>query len=67
MSSDRLEAFTAWLDEIENYSTRYERFLDDVNMATAIRHLPRSQNTLIAWLKAAFEQGAEHERQKTSK
>ena len=67
MSPDRLEAFNAWLDEIENYSTRYERFLDDLNSAESCRDSVAANRTIMRWLHAAFEQGAEHERQKTAK
>ena len=67
MSPDRLEAFNAWLDEIENYSTRYERFHDDLNSAESCRDPVAANRTIMRWLHAAFEQGAEHERQKTAK
>lgn len=67
MTPDTQEGFYAWFDEVENYATRGERFLDDMNMAAVSRHPPFAYNTYMAWLKAAFEQGALYERQKTAK
>ncbi len=67
MSPDRLEAFNAWFEEVESYSTRHERFLDDLNSAESYRDPVAANRTIMRWLHAAFEQGAEHERQKTAK
>lgn len=67
MSPDRLEAFNAWIYEIENYSTRYERFRDDLNSAESFRDPVAANRIIMRWLRAAFEQGAEYECQKTAK
>lgn len=67
MSPDRLEAFDAWFEEVESYSTRHERFLDDLNSAESCRDSVAANRTIMRWLYAAFEQGVEYERQKTAK
>ena len=67
MSPDRLKAFNAWFEEVESYSTRHERFLDDLNSAESCRDPVAANRIIMRWLHAAFEQGAEYERQKTAK
>ena len=67
MSPDRLEAFDAWFEEVESYSTRHERFLNDLNSAESCRDSVAANRTIMRWLYAAFEQGVEYERQKTAK
>lgn len=44
------KAFTDWLDEIENYGTRHERFLDEWDMGM-------SPERMMQWLYAAYTIG----------
>jgi hypothetical protein len=45
--------FNEWFEEVENYSYRSERFLDDVDYASKIH----DYKIMIAWLQSAFEMG----------
>lgn len=53
---------TEWLEEIEVYSSRIERFIDDCDHHRA--GSTGSNERMIAWLRAAYEIGREHERLK---
>lgn len=43
-------SFSEWLNEIENYSTRFERLLDEFEEVKDVQKLLR-------WLEAAYEVG----------
>ena len=45
----RERPFHDWLDEIENYGTRYERLLDEMQHMTPER--------MLQWLYSAYEIG----------
>ncbi len=40
--------FDAWIDDIENYGTRYERFLNEWDTGM-------DPTRMVEWLKAAWE------------
>lgn len=53
-----MNTFTEWLEEIENYSLRLERFINDCD-----HHRPGSTGSsqrMIEWLRSAYEVGYEH-------
>lgn len=50
MSREFYNTFEEWFDEIENYATRGERFLDEFDN-------PEHQRRAIEWLRSAFECG----------
>lgn len=54
--------FTEWLEEIEGYSLRIERFIDDCDHHRV--GSTGSNDRMIAWLRAAYEVGRDHEYQK---
>lgn len=49
--------FEEWLDEIEVYSTRMERLMDDINSPD-----PTFRDLILKWLRAAYEVGYAHGR-----
>jgi hypothetical protein len=42
--------FEEWLSEIENYGTRYERFLEEWDHGMSVERMKE-------WLKSAYEMG----------
>lgn len=46
MKQYHYESFSDWLDEIENYGTRHERFLDEFHKSDT--------NRIRQWLEAAW-------------
>lgn len=44
--------FEEWLSEIENYGTRYERFLEEWDHGISVERMKE-------WLKSAYEMGLE--------
>ena len=49
--------FEEWLDEIEVYGSRRERFFEDL-LAVESPHVPTPD--MIKWLRAAYEVGYAH-------
>jgi hypothetical protein len=58
------KTFNDWLDEIECYSTRYERFYDSVAQFKTKEGLVAS---LLLWLEAAYNQGKQDAHEEKSK
>lgn len=50
--------FDEWLDEIEVFSIRRERYLDDLDHHKEGSN--GSYNRMLVWLKAAYEAGHNH-------
>jgi hypothetical protein len=48
--------FNEWLNEIENYGTRHERFLEEWDNGM-------DDKRMMQWLKAAYQMGLEHNQQ----
>lgn len=56
--------FYDWFDEVELFSTRSERFFNDLD-----HHVPNSKGAngrMIGWLKSAYEAGYNHRLYKTT-
>lgn len=53
--------FDEWLDEIEVFSSRYERLIGDLPEMTF-----EERTRLLAWLKAAYDVGKEYGKELTS-
>ena len=49
---------TEWLEEVEGYSLRLERFIDDCDNHR--EGSTGSNDRMISWLRAAYEVGLEH-------
>lgn len=49
---------TEWLEEVEGYGLRIERFIDDCDHHR--EGSTGSNERMIAWLRAAYEVGREH-------
>jgi hypothetical protein len=47
--------FYDWFDQIENFSTRSERFYNEIDPDSRT-----DAKALISWLRAAYEAGYEH-------
>ena len=47
--------FDEWLDEIEVFSSRYERLISDLPDMDY-----EQRSNLLVWLRAAYEVGVEH-------
>ncbi|MFZ9740787.1 MAG: hypothetical protein ACO3CQ_02725 [Candidatus Nanopelagicaceae bacterium] len=47
------EQFDQWFNELEGYSFRSERLIDDLYYAADTKDV----STIITWIKAAFEEG----------
>jgi hypothetical protein len=45
--------YNEWMNEIENYSTRYDRFLEEWDNCMSIERMEE-------WLKAAYDMGLEN-------
>ena len=45
--------YDEWMNEIENYGTRYERFLSEWDAGMDVARMQE-------WLKAAYQMGLEH-------
>jgi flagellar biosynthesis/type III secretory pathway protein FliH len=43
--------YKEWMSEIENYSTRLERMMEDINSGDV--------SSIVKWVMAAYEQGYE--------
>jgi uncharacterized protein with ParB-like and HNH nuclease domain len=46
--------FDEWFEEVELFSTRSERFFDDLDHHKMTKG---SYNRMVEWLKAAYEEG----------
>ena len=45
--------YNEWMNEIENYATRYERFLEEWDNGMSVERMEE-------WLKASYDMGLEH-------
>jgi len=45
--------YNEWMNEIENYSTRYDRFLEEWDNGMSVERMEE-------WLEAAYNMGLEH-------
>lgn len=54
--------FTEWLEEVEVYSARIERFINDCDHHRV--GSTGSNERMIEWLRTAYEVGRAHEAQK---
>jgi hypothetical protein len=45
--------YNEWMNEIENYSTRYDRFLEEWDNGMSVERMQE-------WLKASYDMGLEH-------
>lgn len=54
--------YTEWLDEIECYSCRWERLVDDLKSCDFKTHNKESFAIVSSWLEAAYKVGFEEGR-----
>jgi hypothetical protein len=45
--------YNEWMNETENYSTRYDRFLEEWDNGMSVERMQE-------WLKAAYDMGLKH-------
>ena len=45
--------YNEWMNETENYATRYDRFLEEWDNGISVERMEE-------WLKAAYDMGLEH-------
>ena len=45
--------YNEWMNEIENYATRYDRFLEEWDNDMSVERIQE-------WLKAAYDMGLKH-------
>lgn len=52
--------YNEWMNEIENHSTRYDRFLEEWDTILVRMDNDMSIERMEEWLKAAYDMGLKH-------